>query len=71
MRAPIDAAFDRMKFESFALEESVKLQSHYAKLLNMHDGGRRLEFKDANEWRQRLKMLREKSTEKDNAGENG
>jgi hypothetical protein len=30
-----------------ALEESVKLQSHYAKLLNMHDGGKRLEFKNA------------------------
>ena len=27
-----------------ALEESVTLQSHYAELLNMHDGGQRLTF---------------------------
>lgn len=27
-----------------ALEESVKLQSHYASLLNMHDGGERMCF---------------------------
>lgn len=27
-----------------ALEESVKLQSHYASLLNMHDGGQRMTF---------------------------
>src|ERR1044071_4528446 len=30
-----------------ALEESVKLQSHYASLLNMYDGGRRLTFPSA------------------------
>lgn len=33
-----------------ALEESVKLQSHYAALLNMHDGGERLQFTTAEEW---------------------
>lgn len=38
-----------------ALEESVKLQSHYAKLLNMHDGGRRISFKDADAWIARLR----------------
>lgn len=37
-----------------ALEESVKLQSHYAALLNMHDGGERLQFTTAEEWIDRL-----------------
>ena len=37
-----------------ALAESVKLQSHYAGLLNMHDGGRRLQFDSADGWIQRL-----------------
>lgn len=36
-----------------ALRESVKLQSHYAKLLNMHDGGLRKEF-TMTEWLDRL-----------------
>lgn len=40
-----------------ALDESVKLQSHYAKLLNMYDGGRRLQFKDGEEWVARLAAL--------------
>lgn len=38
-----------------ALEESVKLQSHYADLLNMHDGGHRIGFKDAKAWIARLR----------------
>jgi hypothetical protein len=42
-----------------ALEKSVKLQSHYAELLNMHDGGARLTFKDAGEWINRLSELGE------------
>jgi hypothetical protein len=42
-----------------ALEASVKLQSHYAKLLNMHDGGKRLGFGSAAEWLRRLRELRE------------
>lgn len=33
-----------------ALEESVKLQSHYAELLNMHDGGERRGFRSAKAW---------------------
>jgi hypothetical protein len=37
-----------------ALEESVKLQSHYAQLLNMHDGGERKGFADAHAWVDRL-----------------
>lgn len=37
-----------------ALEESTRLQSHYAKLLNMYDGGERMQF-GANGWIDRLK----------------
>jgi hypothetical protein len=33
-----------------ALCESLKFQSHYAKLLNDHDGGKRKEFKTNDEW---------------------
>jgi hypothetical protein len=40
-----------------ALEESVKLQSHYADLLNMHDGGERMIFKSAAEWIERLREI--------------
>ncbi len=39
-----------------ALDESVKLQSHYAELLNQWDGGQRIIFKDAAEWMTRLAM---------------
>jgi len=42
-----------------ALEESVKLQAHYAKLLNDFDGGRRVVFKGAEEWLDRLDFLEE------------
>jgi hypothetical protein len=41
----------------FALEESVALQSHYAKLLNAYDGGRRRVFKNADEWLARLREV--------------
>lgn len=41
-----------------ALEESVTLQSHYATLLNQHDGGERLTFKTAEEWINRLRDVR-------------
>lgn len=40
-----------------ALEESVKLQSHYAMLLNSWDGGERMSFKDADAWMNRLEAL--------------
>lgn len=42
-----------------ALAESVRLQSHYASLLNMHDGGRRLEFPHATDWVMRLSVTGE------------
>lgn len=37
-----------------ALTESLKLQSHYANLLNMYDGGKRLQFEDIDAWMARL-----------------
>jgi hypothetical protein len=37
-----------------ALDESIRLQSHYARLLNMYDGGKRLEFSNSGEWIERL-----------------
>jgi hypothetical protein len=40
-----------------ALERSVRLQSHYAVLLNMHDGGKRILFDDAAAWLKRLAVL--------------
>lgn len=43
-----------------ALEESVKLQSHYAALLNQYDGGNRMGFSDAEAWCNRLDELKRK-----------
>lgn len=39
-----------------ALEESVKLQSHYAKQLNGWDEGKRVGFKSGDEWIARLRQ---------------
>lgn len=41
-----------------ALKESVRLQSHYAGLLNSWDGGQRLQFEDEEAWLKRLADLR-------------
>ncbi len=38
-----------------ALGESLKLQSHYAELLNMFDGGKRKGFASVGEWLEALK----------------
>lgn len=40
-----------------ALDESVRLQSHYALLLNQYDGGARLAFGGADAWLQRLDTI--------------
>ena len=40
-----------------ALERSVRLQSHYAKLLNQYDGGERMTFDSADQWIARLKAV--------------
>ena len=42
-----------------ALEKSVKLQSHYAGLLNSYDRGERLTFANADQWLERLQKLGE------------
>ena len=39
------------------LDESIRLQSHYADLLNMQDGGQRIIFKNSDEWIKRLDAL--------------
>ncbi len=38
-----------------ALRESVKLQAHYARLLNQWDGGQRMIFDDSAAWIARLR----------------
>lgn len=38
-----------------ALAESLKLQSHYANLLNEYDGGKRMTFEEPGQWLIRLK----------------
>lgn len=43
-----------------ALDESVKLQSHYADLLNMYDDGQRIIFKSSKEWLERFATLESK-----------
>lgn len=47
-------ALDEMRS---ALEQSVRLQSHYARLLNDYDGGERMQFRNAGEWLRRLKAI--------------
>lgn len=42
-----------------ALEASVTLQSHYAKLLNQYDLGERMSFSNAGEWIARLRELKQ------------
>lgn len=44
----------REKFLYYALKESLKLQCHYAKLLNMYDGGERIEDFTFEHWINRL-----------------
>lgn len=40
-----------------ALNESLKLQSHYARLLNKYDNGERMSFYSIEDWIKRLKEL--------------
>ena len=56
---------DRKDEIEAALEESVKLQSHYATLLNGWDGGQRMTFPSASAWMTRLAMLRTSHQETD------
>jgi hypothetical protein len=57
VRGLCERAADELDRLQKALDESVKLQSHYASLLNQYDGGRRLQFKNAQEWIERLDSL--------------
>lgn len=50
---------EKLRIEN-ALKESVQLQSHYAELLNMHDGGQRRSFNSPEEWMQRLDEVKGK-----------
>jgi hypothetical protein len=52
-------ALERIRELELALDESVKLQSHYAVLLNIHDGGHRRTFESAAAWLARLSELNE------------
>jgi hypothetical protein len=40
-----------------ALSESLKLQKHYAELLNCYDGGERITFDSIDEWLKRLEKI--------------
>lgn len=55
-RDPADNAHDIETLRA-ALEQSLKLQTHYAELLNMHDGGRRFGFPSAEAWIDRLREI--------------
>lgn len=48
-----------------ALKESVWLQSHYAELLNQHDGGRRLTFNSADDWLARIAVVEAQNSSAD------
>lgn len=40
-------------------ETLVKLSAHYASLLNMHDGGERMEFTSVGQWCERQKQFKQ------------
>jgi hypothetical protein len=57
LQGTLDGPMDRFERVEAALSESVKLQSHYARLLNQYDGGTRLQFANAQDWLDRLTVL--------------
>lgn len=57
--AKVQRARDEIVALRDALDESVRLQSHYAALLNDYDGGKRMRF-NSDAWLTRLRALREK-----------
>ncbi len=58
LQAEIDALKKERDELRLALAASVKLQSHYAELLNGWDGGERLAFSDADAWIERLRVCK-------------
>ncbi len=55
----MQGALDEAALLRSSLEESVKLQSHYAKMLNVWDEGERRLFLTAEEWIKRVKEVQE------------
>jgi hypothetical protein len=53
-----DAVASELEELQRGLDESVKLQSHYAGLLNIWDGGKRTVFPDSEDWLKRLRKTR-------------
>ena len=56
----LDDVHAKLKQLQEALNESIKFQSHYAELLNIHDGGERIIFKNSEQWIKRLQALQGK-----------
>lgn len=54
---PAQEVQSRLKAVTLALEESVKLQSFYAGLLNQYDGGLRMTFVSGDAWIARLREV--------------
>jgi hypothetical protein len=61
----LDQLETQVRTLSAALAESVRLQSHYAGLLNTYDGGQRIQFISADEWLERLAGLSDNAPERD------
>lgn len=55
--ATLSAEIDDLQAARRALDESVKLQSHYAELLNYYDEGKRLTFASSDEWMAWLRSI--------------
>ena len=55
----------REKFLYYALKESLKLQCHYAKILNMYDGGQRIDNFTFETWINRLSEIQGKEIVKE------
>jgi len=56
MGVSVESKDTQIKNLTKALEESLKLQAHYAELLNNYDGGNRLIFKTKEAWMNRLNL---------------
>ena len=58
MEEELERLKDKYRIVHSALIESLKLQAHYATLLNMHDDGRRMVFVDVESWIERLQKTK-------------
>ena len=50
-------AEEGLAYVNKCLDKSVELQSHYARLLNEYDGGKRMTFRNGDAWMIRLRQL--------------